>query len=382
MEYRLISADDHIDLRYLPRTLWTERVPAALRDRAPRVLDADEGPVWVCGDTVWGPWGRGGGLKWALDREGDPSLADAPRPTTPHLRLADMDRDGIDASVMYGPVAPLRVEDAALRQACYAAYNDWLAEFCQVAPQRLLGVAILPADDPALATAELTRIAANGLRHAVLLAAAARPPLYHPAWEPFWAAAAETEVPIGMHLLVAPPAVHPGVMPLAAAAINGVQVPLQLLDPLVGLIFSGVLDRHPGVRLVLAESGIGWLPYALQRMDNEYRKLAEVRAHWEARGGFPLQLRPSEYFRRQVWATFQDDAVGLALLDTIGEDRVMWASDYPHPDSTWPHSRAVIARQMGHLPAATVRRLTCDNARTLYRLGTEVRPNPLGVPQA
>ena len=371
MQYRLVSADDHIDLRYLPRDLWTERVPAALRDRAPRVVAADAGPMWVCGDTVWGPWGRGGGLKWALDREDDASPADAPRPTTPHLRLADMDRDGVDATVMYGPVAPLRVEDAALRQACYAAYNDWLAEFCQAAPQRLLGAAILPADDPTLATAELARIAANGLRHAVLLAAAARPPLYHPDWEPFWAAAAETDIPIGLHLLVATPTAPPGVSPLATAAINGVQVPLQLLDPLVGLIFSGVLDRHPGLRLVLAESGIGWLPYVIEEMDDKFEQFAEAREVWEGRGGIPLQLRPSEYFRRQVWATFQKDAAGLALLEAIGEDRVMWASDYPHPDSTWPHSREVIARQMGHLPAATVRKVTCDNARALYHLSTE-----------
>ena len=126
MDYQLISADDHIDLRYLPRDLWQTRVPAAARDRVPRVEDTDQGPMWLCGDSVWGAWGRGGhsALKWALDRTGE-SEAEAARPTTPHLRLADLDRDGVDATVMYGPVAPLLVPDPAIRQLCYAAYNDW-----------------------------------------------------------------------------------------------------------------------------------------------------------------------------------------------------------------------------------------------------------------
>jgi predicted TIM-barrel fold metal-dependent hydrolase len=171
-----------------------------------------------------------------------------------------------------------------------------------------------------------------------------------------------------MHLVVSAPKAHPEVSPLAASVINGVQVPLQLLDPLVGLIYSGVLARHPALRLVLAESGIAWLPYVLQRIDNEHRKYVEVRDVWAARGWAPLTERPSTYFHRQVWATFQDDAVGLGQLDTIGEDRVMWASDYPHPDSTWPHSQQVIAAQMRGLSDATRRKVTCDNARALYRL--------------
>jgi len=134
MEYQLISADDHIDLRYLPRDLWQARVPAAARERVPRVADTEQGPLWLCGDAVWGAWGRGGhsALKWALDRVGPED--GAARPTTPHLRLADLDRDGVDATVMYGPVAPLLVPDPAVRQLCYAAYNDWLVEFCAAAP--------------------------------------------------------------------------------------------------------------------------------------------------------------------------------------------------------------------------------------------------------
>jgi predicted TIM-barrel fold metal-dependent hydrolase len=368
---QIISADDHLDLRYLPRDLWEARVPAAARDSMPHVVPTDSGPTWLCGDQVWGPWGTARAtdvpLKSALER-GGVFEEGVLRPTRPELRLADMDRDGVYAQVMYGPVAPLLLPDPAMRQLCYAAYNDWLVEFCRAEPRRLIGVGLLPADDPTLATQELERAARLGLRHVVLLAAAADPPLYHPAWEPFWATAAETGIPIGLHLLVARAPGHPGVHPIATAAIAGTQVQLQLVAPLVGIIFSGVLERHPGVRLVLAEAGIGWIPYVLERMDHEYGKYVEAREGWEARGGIPIPQPPSAYFRRQVWATFQDDPAGLGLLPTIGEDRVMWASDYPHPDSTWPHSRRVIEAQMGGLPERTRRKLTHDNASALYGL--------------
>jgi predicted TIM-barrel fold metal-dependent hydrolase len=228
---------------------------------------------------------------------------------------------------------------------------------------------MLPADDPVLATEELQRLARRGLRHAMLLAAVADPPIYHPAWQPFWAAAAETSIPIGLHLIVRPPTAQSGVSPLAASVSNGVRAPLQLVDPLVGLIFSGVFEQHPGLRLVLAESGIAWLPFTLQRMDREYGKYSTHAADfWAARGGIPLTMQPSEYFRRQVWATFQDDAVGLAMVSFIGEDRVMWASDYPHPDSTWPHSQQVIADQMANLSETARRKITRDNAQALYGL--------------
>jgi len=369
MDYGIISADDHIDLRYLPRDLWQSRAPAAARESAPRVADTAQGPMWVCGDSVWGAWGRGGhsGLKWAIERADGPE-AGAPRPTTPQLRLADMDRDGVDASVMYGPVTLLQAPDPAVRQLCYAAYNDWLIEFCGFAPRRLIGAGMLPADDPALATRELERLARLGLRHAMLLAAVADPPIYHPAWEPLWTVAAETAIPIGLHLIVQAPTAHPGVSALAASVSGGVQAPLQLLDPLVALIFSGVLERHPSLRLVLAESGIAWLPFAVHRMDREYGKYCDAREAWEARGGIPLTMPPSEYFSRQVWATFQDDAAGLGMLSLIGDDRVMWASDYPHPDSTWPHSRQAIDAQMADLPESARRKLTRDNARALYQL--------------
>src|SRR2546428_5488764 len=145
MEYRIISADDHIDLPWLPKDLWEKRVPAQWRQRGPKVVDTPDGQFWVCGDERWDSWGgrKGaagamGGRRLALERGGvlEPGVL---RPTTTALRLADMDRDGVDATVMYGPIVPLLIGDPELRKVCYRAYNDWLAGVFATPAQRVLG---------------------------------------------------------------------------------------------------------------------------------------------------------------------------------------------------------------------------------------------------
>jgi uncharacterized protein len=373
VDYRVISADDHIDLRWLPRDLWARRLPAALRERAPRVDEADNGPVWSCEGKRWGPWGaytaaQGSGAMWAIE-VGGVLEEGVLRPTTPELRLADMDRDSVDATVMYGPTSPLVIEDAELREAAYAAYNDWLVEFCSARPERLIGVAQLPVEDPAAATRELRRVAKLGLRHANVLAARAEPVVYDEAWEPFWAAAEETGLPVGMHLAVEVKRERPSrgaLEPAAISAISNVMVSLQLIDPIVGLIFSGVLDRYPKLKLVMAESDIAWVPYMLERIDGSFRKLQDGR---RVEGTGPKRL-PSDYFRDRIWMTFQEDAAGIEMLRLLPEDRVMWASDYPHPASTWPYSQRVIEAQMQGLPDGLRRKLLCANAQALYGLQT------------
>jgi len=144
--------------------------------------------------------------------------------------------------------------------------------------------------------------------------------------------------------------------------------PLQMDEPLAAVIFSGALERYPNLRIVLAETGIGWLPYMLERMDDTYHKFLDAPDFWRSHSRLALAMAPSAYFRRQIWATFQTDHAGLRLLDTLGEDRVMWASDYPHADSTWPESRRAIEDNFKHVPAGARRRILCDNARELYGL--------------
>ena len=377
MEYRIISADDHIDLQWLPKDLWQTRVPAQWRERAPKVVDTADGPSWVCGNDRWDSWGgrKGaagaqGGRRTAIERGGvlEPGVL---RPTTTALRLADMDRDGIDATVMYGPIVPLLIADPELRKVCYRAYNDWLAQFCATAPERLIGAGLIPIDDPASAADEIRSLRKIGLRTGMFLAARVELPLWDDAWEPFWEAAAETGIPIGFHLGGGLRTVAVSGPKAAKAGNMGVRVScstLQMDEPLAAVIFSGALERYPSLKIVLAETGIGWLPYMLERMDDTHRKFLDAEEYWRTHGGLALTMSPSAYCRRQVWATFQTDHAGLRMLDALGDDRVMWASDYPHADATWPESQHAIADNFKNVPHASRRRILCDNARELYGL--------------
>jgi predicted TIM-barrel fold metal-dependent hydrolase len=134
------------------------------------------------------------------------------------------------------------------------------------------------------------------------------------------------------------------------------------------VIFSGALERYPDLKIVLAEIGIGWLPYMLERMDDTYRKFLDAPDFWRSQSRLALSMPPSAYFRRQISATFQSDLAGMRLLDVLGEDRVMWASDYPHADSTWPESRRAIEENFKNVPDGARRRILCENARELYGL--------------
>jgi predicted TIM-barrel fold metal-dependent hydrolase len=375
MQYNVISADDHIDLRWLPPSLWQERLPAALRDRAPSVVDTDSGKHWQCEGTLWGLWAPyGSGLsQWALDRAGDVLKEGELRTTTPDLRLSDMDRDGVDASVLYGPTDPLKIADPELRRASYEAYNDWLVEFCANKPERLIGAAQLSMEDPLAARDELLRMAKLGMRHFNVLAARAEPPVYDPEWEPFWDCAEETGLAIGFHLAVETgknraPAAEPRNRVVDRATRFASNHPgYQLIEPIAGLIFTGVLDRHPDLKLVMAESGLAWIPNFIQAMD---RMLNRIRMGHEKMDGIEKlpDLLPSEYFPRQIWMTFQDDFYGIKMLNVLPEDKVMWASDYPHPASTWPDSQGIIEKLMDGIAPAVREKVLHRNARGLYGL--------------
>ena len=298
------------------------------------------------------------------------------RPTTAELRLSDMDRDGADASVMYGPTDPMAIADPELRRHCYEAYNDWLAEFCSAKPDRLIGVAQLSMEDPKGARDELQRLAKRGgLRHVNILASRAKPPVYDDAWEPFWALAEELGIPIGFHLAVLVKktrldAENRGAANLViATASRYAQEPpgIQLLEPITGLIFAGVLDRHPRVKIVMAEAGLAWVPSMIQGLDIWYERTRDGR---RLTGDGPVSLPkmlPSEYFHRQNWISFVDDPLGVKMVGSVLDgDKVMFGSDYPHPASTWPDSRRIIQQCEPGLSAELRQKIFRDNARALF----------------
>jgi predicted TIM-barrel fold metal-dependent hydrolase len=354
---RIVSADDHMDLHTLPTTLFEERLPREWRDRAPRVQDTERGRFWIGSSGSQ----AGSGIVWAYEKAGLDD-EDGTRPADPERRLHDMDLDGVDAQVIYGPPVGLPVEDLALKDACVRVYNDWAMEFNSVNPERLCLLAYLPTHSPEAAAAEAERIAKLGHRGAMLGLFESGVPVFDPAWEPLWAIAAEARLPMSFHFGGGTSLVRarPGSWMMAAYVSA---LPLQLDEGLAAMIFCGALERHPGMRLVVAECGLGWLPYFLWRMDLMFETYNEQTRDYR------LKSKPSEIFREQVFVTFQEDPVGVPQIAQIGIDNVMWASDYPHPNSTFPESTRAIDELLEIAGEAVVRKIACENAARLYRLG-------------
>jgi predicted TIM-barrel fold metal-dependent hydrolase len=358
----IYSCDDHLDLNAVPRDVWESRVPKDLGERAPHVIDRDGVPTWVSGDRVLGGSGRPPGTEHikslsAIGRAGIED--DGFRASNPKLRLEDMDRDGVWASVIYGPVPlTLSIPEPELQDICYAAWNDWAAEeFNVAAPDRLCILPFLPSHSPEAAVAELERCAAKGHRGAII-------DVFdfdatEPAWDRLWAAAESTGIPLSFHIKGgASPRLSYQIGKWQSAAFASL-LPLQLDEALAIMIFGGMLERHPGFKLVLAEAGLGWLPYYLSRMDMEWRALKD-------KIDYAPKDPPSEIFRRQIIATFEEEQLATQAIPLIGAEHVMWASDYPHTDSTFPESQRAIEETLGSLPAQDVRRITATNCAELY----------------
>lgn len=357
VDWPLYSGDDHLDIWACPPDLWTSRVPAALRDRMPRVVDRDGTPTWMVDGSVLGFSGAPtGGRYSALTRAG---LGDDTfRPSDPAKRLEDMDRDGLQATVVYGPaVMGLPIADGEVKAAAWRAWNDFAAEFSSHCPERLALLPVLPTHSPEAAAAELERVAAMGLRGALVYVFEFD--CGDPSWDRLWAAAQDTGLPISFHI-------GGGVSTIPVAPDSWAHhafatvVPMQLCEPLAKMVFCGALEKHPGMQLVLAEAGLGWVPYLVNRMDVSSAKRPGVAKDYE------LSMRPSEIFRRQVYITFEEEPDGATFVEMLGADRCLWASDYPHVDSTFPQSRASIEESFARLSVQDCRRITATNCGQLY----------------
>lgn len=356
MAMTIYSCDDHLDLWNLPTDLWEKRLPKELRERGPQVVDRKGRSMWMADGKVLGFSGALADFS-AVERAG---IDDDPfRPSDPERRLSDMDLDGITASVIYGPTAlvSLGVPDLELRDAIFRAFNDWAAEFNAFNPDRLALLPALPSHSPEAAVAELERVA--GLGHRGALISVFDIDCGDPQWEPLWAAAGATGLPLSFHLRGGTSRLQWAENSWKQAAYATV-LPMQLDEPLVSMVFSGALERNPGFKLVLAESGIGWIPYIVNRMDLEFHK------HGAAAADHRLSSLPSEIFRNQVWATFEEEPAASELIPLLGADRFMWASDYPHPDSTFPNSAKAIEESLGRLSEAERHLVVAGNCAALY----------------
>jgi predicted TIM-barrel fold metal-dependent hydrolase len=366
MNYRIIDADSHVNST---PDLYLTRVPSKYKDRAPRVVEMQGYDAWVVDNKRPSPLtilaAAAGRKPEELARKVIRFAEMIPGAYDPVARLADMDRDGIDAQVLYGDGA-MGAQDPELRTVLIRAYNDWLAEFCAAAPERFIGQAIMPIHDPDAAVREAERTAKlTGLRGLFIGLDGADFPITDPVYDRFWAAAAEQNRPVSVHI-GGGSMVKRGALSLAQPAPGQLEAfvcltPMTIAETIAMLIYSSTLTKHPALKVVVAEGGIGWLAYFLERMDH----VMEKQGAW---AGSTLTERPSEVFRRQVLATFEEDLAGIRTYDLIGSRNIMWSSDFPHSDTTWPNSRKAIEEHFGKLPDADRRAMVCENAGRIYRL--------------
>ncbi len=388
----IVSVDDHV---VEPPHLWQEWLPERLKDRGPRIerrnvgsmrhvgggtyeqeFTADGRPAdcWVFEDLVYIHKRHVASVGYSRDEMTmTPMTYDEMRPGCydPVARVEDMLMNHVDVSLCF-PSFPrfcgqtfTEAKDRELGEACVYAYNDWMIEeWCGGSDGHLVPLCIIPLWDADLAAAEVRRNAARGC-HAVCFSEIpphlGLPSIHSGYWDPLFAACAETHTVVCMHIGSSSrmPATSPDAPVAVAATLSFNNSMASLSD----FLFSGVLIRFPELRLAYSEGQIGWLPYILERADDVW---SEHRA-W---GGVAETIPepPSSYYYRQVYGCFFRDQHGLDSLDKVGVDNITFETDYPHTDSTWPHSKEVAQKMMGHLPPDVQYKILRGNAIRMLSL--------------
>lgn len=324
---RIVSADSHM----LEADLWIDRFPPELKDQAPRMVFEDGGYDLRIGKRSMTPPAVAQSLCDALDCYPGFSDLDA--------RLVDLDIEGVEKELIFPQrlFGLLMFGEIAHRALVFGAYNEHIAEVCARAPGRLYPVMIPHYWDVTTAKASVDRCVELGARCLMIPIKPGKSDdghtihYNHPAMDPLWAAIEASGLPMAFHIGEAIPAAAPGAV--------GISVLTQMQgfrQNYAQLVFGGIFDRFPGLRVVFVECGLSWIPGMLHDADMIYNS-------------FPTQVSPklnhapSWYWRTHCYATFMTDPVGLEMLHRIGADRVMWSSDYPHQESTFGYSRSAIA---------------------------------------
>lgn len=387
----LVDVDAHV---VEPPDVWTSRLPARFRDEGPRVEMLPAGvPKLVGASYVEQPGTEGPPVAWwryedmfvsvkrtiaaagyGADEVELKSISyDDMRPGCWQVgaRLEDMTLNGVDAQLCF-PNFPrfcgqvfLQAKDKYLALASVRAYNDWMVEeWCGTSGGRLIPLCLVPLWDVDLAIDEVRRNAARGVRAVAfseLPTFLDLPSLYSGHWEPFFAACAETGTVVAMH--IGSGTRTPQTSPDAPSAVPATIIFGNSVASMTDYMYSGVLHRHPELKLLYAEAQIGWIPYLLERADDVW----ETHRGWSGSQDHCPEP-PSTYYHRQIHSCFFKDAVGVGLLEHVGEDNVMFETDYPHQDGTWPRSLEAAAEQFGHLDEALVTKIARGNAIRLLGL--------------
>jgi predicted TIM-barrel fold metal-dependent hydrolase len=373
---KIISVDDHVIEHPM---VWQDRLPEKHKELGPKIIEDEQGHhVWQYGGQLYPQIGLNAVAgKDPHDYGMEPVRYDdmIPGCYDPAERVKDMDIDGIQAALCF-PSFPgfsggvfQRAADKDLALECVRAWNDFqLDEWCAADPSRLIPLGILPTWDPTLAAREVDRLAERGTK-AISFPDGPVPlglPSFHdPAyWEPLWDAFEAADLPVCLHF--GSGSFVPGfsfmdkdvVDPHAPFAVAIAIFSSNLWWSTADLIFSGVLQRHPKLRFMLSEGGIGWLPYMMERTDYTWE-----RHRWYQ--NISKVDRPSDLFRKHFWGCFIDDVHGINNRHIIGVENILIEVDYPHSDSNWPNSRKRIGENLYDVPDDEAALIVEHNARKL-----------------
>jgi predicted TIM-barrel fold metal-dependent hydrolase len=350
-----LSADAHVDE---PHDLWFERLDESLRDRAPRRIQADPDGGWrlvVDGEAVG----------WVSSSAEEAAVEEAARTAavSPEARLAMMRTDHVNGEVVYPTIGLYvwNIADPAVGRASCRVYNDWIWERLG-GEDRIRLAGMVPTWDVAEAIAEVVRNAEAGFA-AHLLPLVGTPEWNLPEWEPLWDAVEETECPVVMHQGTG----HDMIFYRGWGSATANLLATQSMAPRATALLacSGVLERHPQLHVVLVEVNAGWLAWTMSTLDT----YSQAHSHWTKP---KLAEPPSAYIRRQVHATFQDDPVAIANRELTGVDCLLWGNDYPHPESTYPHSDRVLDRLLEGVDDDDVVCITGRTTSALFGFGDAV----------
>ncbi len=370
MQYRVIDADSHVNE---PAGVWQDRIPAAMRERAPKMIPLKDGKVG---------WSLNGGARvmpvglqaiagfdvTQYDFSGMPYDKIRKGSYDPRARIEDMDFEIVQAQVIYPGVALTGArnygDDREMQLACVQAYNDWILEFNAHAPERLIGLPIMPSTGIEDLILEWKRVAKKGARGIIISAYPNGSPGMKDEDERFWSEVEEWPYPVHIHFGffggVTRTTTRPGGVDPVVPFVNRMGV--GVYTPLAELIYFGVFERHPKLKVVAVETGIGWIPFFLETIDDNF-----LRHRWHS--NTHLKRMPSDYFKEHVWATFVADVHGLENRHKIGIEHIMWSTDFPHVQTDWPNSQRVISYEFRGIPEDERQKILWKNAANLYQLG-------------
>ena len=381
-DLQVIDADTHYTE---PHDLWTSRAPAGLAERLPRVVDVDGHPTWAVGATTLGR----AMASSVIDRDGNRCRGSAflawgfddthPGAYDVAARLEVMDEVGIHAQIVYPNVAGFggqkfaQVGDPESRRLCVEIYNDAMAEIQDASHGRLYPMALLPWWDVAATVAEAERIAAAGLRGVNMTSdpqvQSELPDLGDRAWDPLWETCADLALPVHFHIGASQTTLAwYGSSPWPShgddqkLAIGSAMMYITNARVLANVIYSGMLERHPRLKVVSVESGIGWIPFVLEALDHQANETAAGTMDY-------LSMPPSAYFRRQIYACYWFERQDVAhTFEVLGTDNILFETDFPHPTCLYPDSLAYAAEGLAGVSPEVQRKVLQDNAAALYRI--------------